>query len=49
MKTDRVDIRVSPQEKALLKTAALKLQKETGKKPMISKTILHLTEVYLNN
>jgi hypothetical protein len=46
MKTDQLNLRTSPEDKALLKKAAKKWQSETGRKSMISRVVLNSVKEY---
>jgi len=46
MKTERVVLRISAEEKKLIRKAAKKFHKETGAKENISATIRHLVKQY---
>ena len=49
MKDAELHLRLTTDEKMLLKKAAIKLHMETGIKPLVTRAILYLTKVYLNN
>lgn len=48
-KTERINVRLSDEDCELLREAAIIYKMETGKKPMVSRLILHAVKYYINN
>ena len=48
-KNERINVRFSDSDMKLLDKAAKKYKKETGKKPMVSRLILHAVKYYLEH
>jgi len=46
MKTERILLRVSPEDKRNIKKAVVKFHKETGAKENVSATIRHIVKQY---
>lgn len=49
MKNNRIEIKTDESDQMLIEKAARKFEKETGKKGMVSRTILKAVEQYANS